>query len=113
MSVEEPNAIDERLDEITDGLATDLRDLGVESVERPAGGRAPTGAKGHPVTVGTLMLAILPAALPKLIEFLQSWAMRREERTVSITTSEGTKIELTPSKTMSHDEIVQLVEKLS
>jgi hypothetical protein len=113
-TVTEEDTDPERLDELTRHLMRDLRDLGVESVERPSGGVVPEGAKGDPFTLGALALVAVPAFLPKLIEFLQAWSLRGEEsRKVKIKTPAGLELEFTPEKRLSGAELVALVEGLA
>lgn len=112
LTITEGDADAERLDELTSGLLRDLGDLGAESVERPVDEATPEGAKGDPVTIGALILAVMPVALPRLVEFLQAWALRGENRTVKIKT-ESFEVEFTPEKRLSHAELAALVEKLS
>ena len=113
LAVAEAQADDERLDGLTGRLMQDLRELGVESIERPSGEAAAEGAKGDPVTLGALALTIVPIVLPKLIEFLQAWALRGEQRRLKIETPDGLRIEFTPEQTLSNAELVALVEKLT
>jgi hypothetical protein len=112
LTVTEADADPERLDELTTRLLRDLRDLGAESVERAPGDATPEGAKGDPVTIGALILAVMPVVLPKLVEFMQTWALRGENRTVKIKTT-GLELEFTPDKSLSEAELASLVEKLS
>jgi len=66
----------ERLDELTVRLMRDLRELGAESVERSPGEDVPDGAKGDAFTVSALALVAVPAKLPSLVNFLQTWSLR-------------------------------------
>jgi hypothetical protein len=69
------------LDELARRLLAELRETDVESVDLVSAGSAPSGAKAaEAITAGAIALSILPAALPKLIEFVQSWAMRGQGR---------------------------------
>ena len=52
--ITEADADPERLDELTRYLLRDLRELGVESVERSSGGAVPEGAKGSGSAGGAL-----------------------------------------------------------
>ena len=46
---------------------------------------APKGTKSiDPVIAGALIVALAPAALTKLLEFLHAWAMRRDEHNLKI-----------------------------
>ena len=113
LTITEADADAERLDELAGRLLRDLRDLGAESVERPSGEAVPEGAKGDAFTLGALTLAAVPAFLPKLVEFLQAWALRGENRTVRIKTPAGLEVEFTPEKKLSEAEVLALVEKLA
>lgn len=112
LAVSEADADDERLDQLTGRMMRDLRDLGVESVEREAAGTAPEGAKGDPFTWGALALAIVPALLPKLVDFLQAWTSRRGARTIKLKTPGGVEVEITPGTRLNDEELAALVEKL-
>ncbi|MFB0534924.1 MAG: hypothetical protein ACETWR_08080 [Anaerolineae bacterium] len=113
LTITEADADAERLDELAGRLLRDLRDLGAESVERPSGEAVPEGAKGDAFTLGALALAAVPAFLPKLVEFLQAWALRGENRTVEIETPAGLKVKFTPEKKLSEAELLALVKKLA
>ena len=113
LTITEADADAERLDELAGRLLRDLRELGAESVERPSGEAVPEGAKGDAFTLGALTLAAVPAFLPKLVEFLQAWALRGENRTVRIKTPAGLEVEFTPEKKLSEAELLALVEKLA
>jgi hypothetical protein len=71
------------------------------------------GAKGDGFSVGALTLAALPAVLPSLVNFLQSWSSRGESRKVRIKTPAGLEIEFTPDKKMSQQDLLELVAKLT
>jgi len=113
LTITEAEADAERLEELAGRLLRDLRELGAESVERPSGEAVPEGAKGEAFTLGALALVAVPAFLPKLVEFLQAWALRGENRTVKIKTPAGLEVEFTPEKRMSEAEVLALVEKLA
>jgi len=114
LTLSDAGADAEQLDELTVRLMRELRDLGVESVERPAGAALPPGAKAaDPVTIGALVLVALPAILPKLVEFLQAWSLRGENRKIKIKTPQGLEVEFTPEKKMSEADLLALLEKLS
>ena len=113
LAVAEAEADADRLDELTRHLMRDLGDLGVESVERPSGEAAPEAAKGDPFTWGALALALVPALLPKLVEFLRDWTRRDEGRTVKIKTPTGLEVEFTLEGELTEAELASLVEKLT
>lgn len=65
-------------------------------VGKKEGDKSMDGAKVvDPFTIGALAIAVMPAILPKLIEFLQAWVLKDQNRTLKIcTTINGKKIEL-------------------
>ena len=78
-----PEATPEEVDDLTRQLLADLREMDVESAELVSAGPAPEGAKVvDPVTLGALALAVLPAVLPKVVDFVQSWSQRGQSRSV-------------------------------
>ena len=74
----------EYLDHLTRQLRCELSEVdGVEAVNFVAGGAAPAGAKSvDPVTLGVLAIAVLPSLLPKLVDFVQAWVLRGQNRVV-------------------------------
>ena len=107
----------EELDRLTRQLRDALAEVPeVESVDLLRGGVVPQGAKvADPFTLGALVLAIIPSALPKLIDVLNGWSMRGENRKVKIKTQVGDRsveVEYSPA-TMSQAELKSLVETLS
>lgn len=106
----------EELDQVTRHLLNELRDLDLESVARVRGGPTPAGTKaGEAFTMGALAIAVLPNVIPKLVEYLQAWTLRNSNRTLKIKTQHGdhaVEVEFDP-KTISSDEVTDLVEKLN
>ncbi len=83
LQVSAEDASSDEIDEMTRRLLAELRETDVESAELATAGPAPAGAKSaEVVTAGTILLSVIPAALPKLIDFVQAWAMRGRGRTV-------------------------------
>ena len=84
------DALVEDLDAMTRKLRNEIEDLGVESVRLATTSNAPAGTKSmEAVTIGALAVTVLPAALPRLIEFLQAWTLRSKDQTVKIKASVG------------------------
>ncbi len=110
------NADPEQVDRTTRQLRDEIRELDVESVELLPAGSVPDGAKGVEVfTLGGLALSVLPPLVPKLVEFLQSWALRGESRKIKIKTQVGDRsveVEYSPQAT-SPAELQTLVESLT
>jgi len=104
------------LDLLTRHLRSEIQELDVESVDLLRDKTAPAGAKAvDPVTLGALAVVVLPAVVPKLVEFMQSWTMRKENRTVKIKTQIGDQsleIEYSP-KLMSQTELMTVVDTLT
>jgi hypothetical protein len=107
---------DEELDVQTRHMLSEIRELDVESAQLVKSGELPEGAKsGELVTLGSLAVVVLPTIAPKLIELLQSWSMRAENRTVKIkaqVADRSIEVEYSPA-TMSTDELKRLVSSLS
>jgi hypothetical protein len=114
LSIEEEEADTERLDGLTIQMLRDLVEIGADAVERPkpADSTAP-GRKGDAFTLGALLLVAAPAILPNLIQYLQAWTLRGENRKIKIKTPQGLEIEFTPHKKLSETELLALVEDLS
>ena len=106
----------EELDRLTRQLLQEIQELDVESAELEKGEQPPQGAKsGELVTLGTLALVLLPAVAPKVIELLQAWSTRAENRIVRIKAqveNRSIEVEYSPT-TMSTDELKRLVNTLS
>ena len=106
----------DELDRATRQLRDEIRDLDVESVELVKGVNPGAGAKSvEAITLGSLAVAVLPTLVPKLVEFLQSWALRGEGRKIKIKTQVGDRsveVEYNP-KTTSPAELKKLVETLT
>ena len=105
-----------RQDNLTRILREELYDLGVDSAEMISAGEAPTGSKSaDAITIGALAVAVLPTFLPRLVEYLQSWCLRAENRKVRIKTQVGDRsveVEYAPSA-LSQEELTQLVSRLT
>jgi len=120
LSLSAGEADPERLEELTRLMIGELGELGVDSAERWVEGRADgmeeneplSGIKGDPLTIGAILLVALPALLPNLVVFLQTWSLRGENRKVRIKTPAGVEVEFSPEKRLSQAELMALVEAL-
>jgi hypothetical protein len=104
------------LDRLARSLRRELLDLDVEKVDFLTPGEAPPGSKSaEALTLGTLVVTTLPVFVPKLIEFLQSWVIRAEDRKVKIKSQVGDRsIELEYSpKAIGPEELKTLINTLS
>jgi hypothetical protein len=106
----------EELDLATRQLREDLEEFPVESIDLLKKQELPEGAKSaEAVTLGALSLVVLPELIPKIVEYLQSWTMRAENRKVTIKTQVGDRsieLEYAPAA-MSPDEVKDLVKTLT
>lgn len=90
---------DEELAHLTSRLRDEIAELGVDGVGLAPGTAAPPGAKGDPITIGSIVITLASAGVfTGLIELLKSWALRREGRTVKFKAKvEDREVELTYS----------------
>jgi len=116
VSVGDGTANDEELDKLTRRLRQQLSELDVEQVQMATGGPVPAGAKAlDPVTVGTLVVTLLPAVVPKVMDFLHAWMLRDKGRTVKIRAAAGDAsfdVEYAPGVT-SEEELKRLLQTFS
>lgn len=96
---------DDELDSLTRQLLSELKELDIESANLAKGNELPEGSKGDPVTIGAIVLVVLPSVLPKIVEFLQAWSLRGNGRTVKFK-GKGIEFEGPP------EELQRLLEKL-
>ena len=106
---------DEELDRLTHQLRDEIDGLDIEAVGLARGGELPLGAKGDPITVGSIVVALASAGVfTGLVELLKSWALRREGRTVSLKAKVGDReVELaySPAET-SPEEMTRFVNTI-
>ncbi len=87
----------EELERLTRQLRSELLELDVEAVEIPRGGKAPRKAKaGDAITWGSLLLTLAASGgvLTTLIQVLQSWLTRHEQRSLTLEI-DGDRLEIT------------------
>ena len=105
IEVSASDATDEDIDLMTRQLLSELQEMDIESAELAEGGPAPKGSKGDPITIGSIALVALPAVLPKVVDLVQSWALRGQGRTVKFK-GKGIEFEGSP------EELQKLLAKL-
>ncbi len=77
------DATEEDIDRMTRQLLSELREMDVEWAELAKGGSAPGGTKAiDPVMTGSIIMAVVPNLLPKIVDGIQAWALRGSNRTV-------------------------------
>jgi hypothetical protein len=78
-------------------------------------GESPDGTKSvEAVTIGSLAVVLLPIVIPKLLEFLQAWTLRGENRKVIMKTQAGDRLielEYMPSA-LTPDELQRLIQTM-
>lgn len=82
LEISSADASEDELDDLTRRYLHELNQTDVDSARLVQGGPVPSGAKGDPVTVGSIAIAVLPALLPKIVETIQGWLLRGNNRTV-------------------------------
>jgi len=106
----------DELDERARHLRRDLSELDVESVTAVAEGPAPAGAKSaEALALGSLAVVVLPTLLPKVVEFLQNWLLRGENRRVKMklqVRDKSVELEYAPG-VMSSSDVQHLVAKVA
>ena len=116
VSLGDGTANDEELDRLTRRLRQQLSELDVEQVQMASGGPVPAGAKAvDPAMVGTLVVTLLPAVVPKVMDFLHAWMLRDKGRTVKIRAAAGDAsfdVEYAPGVT-SEEELKRLLQTFS
>lgn len=75
IEVSDSDAVPEEIYGMTRQLFLALREeKEVKSVKLANGGPPPDGAKGDPITIGSLVLEALPTILPTLVAMFQAWS---------------------------------------
>ena len=83
LEISASDASEDEVDALTRQLLNELNDMEVESAELTKGGAAPDGTKSvDPVIMGQIAVAVLPIAISKIVEAIQAWALRGDNRTV-------------------------------
>jgi hypothetical protein len=83
LEISSPGAPEEEIDRMTRQLLSELREMDVERAELSKSGAAPEGTKAFdPVATGSIVMSVLPAVLPKIVDGIQAWVMRGTNRTV-------------------------------
>lgn len=85
-----PGADAREIEETTRSLRREIAGLPVDSVDLASGRSAPAGTRSPEMVVaGSLLVAILPSLLPKLIEVINGWITHGRDREVEITVKKG------------------------
>jgi hypothetical protein len=108
--ISEPGADDDRIVHLTRLLMRDLREAGIAVQSETQA--APEGAKSaEALSVGAMVVAVVPHFLPQLIQMVQNWVTTSERRrAVRIKTPSGLEVEFVPDKDLSAAEMATLVK---
>ena len=106
IEVSASDATEEDIDWMTRQLLFELRELDVESAQLTRGGAAPAGAKGDPISIGSIAPELLPSVLPSVLGLVQAWVSRGQGRVVKF---KGMGIEFEGSA----EDLHKLIETLS
>jgi hypothetical protein len=115
LTVSEPDAGAERLDDLRTLLQEELHEGGIAAKPVVSVEPAPAGTKAAEVlTLGAVAVAIAPHLLPQLIQLVQGWLTAGERRrAVRVKTVAGLEVEFTPDKNLSAAEVAELVQTLT
>ena len=73
------------VDRLTRRLLAEIKEADVESAEIPRDPEPPPlNAKGDPITIGTIAVAVLPSLLTSLVLLVQHWLLRQQDQHVKI-----------------------------
>jgi len=73
------------VDRLTRRLLAEIKEADVESAEIPRDPEPPPrNAKGDPITIGTIAVAVLPSLLPSLVLLVQHWILRQQDQHIKI-----------------------------
>jgi hypothetical protein len=109
---------DSRVDAMARGMARSLREAGVDAAPAPASDITP-GAKGDPVTLGTIVFALIGSGgvAVTLLQVLKAYLERKSTLRFEITRADGRKVSLdatwfSPAQlTQTHNIIAGLLEE--
>jgi hypothetical protein len=106
------------IDRKMESLLEDLRGIGIESGDRIFKSDLAEGEKGgfalDPTMVNTLLVAVLPVAIPKLLELLKSAIDEMgssRKTTIKVKTKSGVEIEISANN--SPEDLVKIAEQLA
>jgi len=99
---------DEELDRLTAQLRERLLELDVQDVESVRSGEIPDGARPvDPMTVGALIVTLVPAVLQSVVALVETWSRNRRIGGVKLTI-DGSSLELGEASAEQQQRLVQL-----
>jgi len=112
ITITDAEANGEQLEKATFRLMTELRDVGVESVNRATMTTRDGTKAGVALAPGAMNVAIQPGLIDRLFHHLNAWTKRGQQRTVKVKTPDGIEIEFTPDKPLSPVEMLAFIRAL-
>jgi hypothetical protein len=105
----------EKLRQLTGYLRSELKDMDLESVTDVRNQAVPPGAKVvDPLTLGAIIVVVLPEVLPKVLEYIQAWTLRHEGQTIKIKAQHGDRsvdveypLSMSPDEAKKHIDMVK------
>jgi molybdenum cofactor biosynthesis enzyme len=108
------DALPDEVNDATNQLMRDLLRSNADSVEKVQSDELQAGAKGDPLTIGAIALALGAAAAPEIVKILHSWLARRQSNSVSLKVKLGAdEIEFTTAATATPDELEALTDRFA
>lgn len=102
-----PEADEEEVADLTRQLREELEELDLDAIGHVRSGETPAGAKGDPLTLGTLLvtLAAQGGVLTTLISQIQSWLPRHGRGAVTLEIG-GDKISVTTASSEQQQQLI-------
>jgi hypothetical protein len=100
----------EHLDRLTRGLLVELRELGIDSANLVTT-QAPAGTKGELVTIGSIVVGILPPLIQAVLEYIRDWSTRGKGTLVKVKIGD-VEMEFTPQQEMTASEMLVFIERV-
>lgn len=83
IQIDPSDLTNDELDQMTRQFLAELKEWEVESAELVKAGPAPTGAKSpDTIATGVIAVTVLPTLLPKILEGIHFWSIRRSNRNI-------------------------------
>jgi hypothetical protein len=108
------DALPNEINEATTQLYQELLKSDAGSVEKPRSDTLEAGAKGDPITIGAIVLALGVAATPGIVEIVKNWLARRHLDTVNVKIKLGDdEIEFPAPASASPDDLEALTDRFA
>lgn len=108
------DALPDEVNDATNQLVRELLQSNADSVEKVQSDELQEGAKGDPITLGAIALALGAAAAPEIVKIIASWLGRRQSNSVSLKVKLGDdEIEFTTAATATPDELEALTDRFA